>query len=586
MKLLNSLTTLKYWLLGLLVVVLMTQLSWKTADGKYNQQIISGDGIGYYQYLVNYFHNETIAKQEKNSDFMMEYDGRIVNKCFVGAALCMTPFYKAAELHSFVVGEVFDPFSPRTKKWINVGALFYLFLGLAFIYLWLKLLKLKETSILWSLLGVSLGTNLFLYAVLSLSMTHVYSFFAVSVFLYCTAYFFSSEKVEPFLLASFFLGLIVVIRPVNGVVVLLLPLLSQGNWSILEHFRIVSIKSWILAIIVGIVPIFIQLYLWHLQTGDWLVWSYGEEGFYWTNPQVMEVLFGFRKGWFVYTPLAALSFFSLPILYKKDKVQFFNILLFFAILIYIVSSWWNWYYGSSFGQRSFVDFYAIIAFLLATLLHSFYDKRLLSILIKVLIVGLIGLNLFQSFQYKENIITSWDMTSKKYVATFGVTKPNEVRIGGSREILPFNAQKELLLDSMLQLENINQLEITNRSKYFDYSSKEYGVALKYELETCSKLSRGYFLEMELNRFELDLNSSENAKMVVEVKDREGNSNFYTWFLLNEVPSKQQGEWINYSYQVSLPKCKTDDNKLLVYIRNEDKANFLISEFNVRLFDLY
>ena len=139
---------------------------------------------------------------------------------------------------------------------------------------------------------------------------------------------------------------------------------------------------------------------------------------------------------------------------------------------------------------------------------------------------------------------------------------------------------------MLQLENINQLEITNRSKYFDYSSKEYGVALKYELETCSKLSRGYFLEMELNRFELDLNSSENAKMVVEVKDREGNSNFYTWFLLNEVPSKQQGEWINYSYQVSLPKCKTDDNKLLVYIRNEDKANFLISEFNVRLFDLY
>ena len=144
----------------------MTQLSWKTADGKYNQQIISGDGIGYYQYLVNYFHNETIAKQEKNSDFMMEYDGRIVNKCFVGAALCMTPFYKAAELHSFVVGEVFDPFSPRTKKWINVGALFYLFLGLAFIYLWLKLLKLKETSILWSLLGVSLGTNLFLYAVL------------------------------------------------------------------------------------------------------------------------------------------------------------------------------------------------------------------------------------------------------------------------------------------------------------------------------------------------------------------------------------------------------------------------------------
>lgn len=586
MKFTNLFSKFKYWLLGILLVLLMTQLSWKTADGKYNSQIISGDGVGYYQYLVNYYHNESIEDQEKNSDFMMKYEGRIVNKCFVGAAICMAPFYKIAELHSFIAGESFNPYSPGAKKWINVGSLFYLFLGLAFIYLWLGLLKLKDSSIFWSLLGVSLGSNLFLYSVLSPSMTHVYSFFAVTAFLYFTAHFFSDKGLTSFILASLFLGLIVVIRPINGVVVLLLPLLSNGIKAIIVNLRTLPLKIWIMALMVGLIPIVVQLYSWRLQTGNWLVWSYGEEGFYWSNPQVMEVLFGFRKGWFVYTPIAALSFFALPRLYKTNKTQFFSVVLFFATLIYIVSSWWYWYYGSSFGQRSFVDFYVLIAFLLATLLNSFYDKRLLSVLIKFLIVGLIGLNLFQSFQYKENIISSWDMTAKKYIATFGVSEPNQVRIGGSREILPFNAQKELLLDTSLQLGNVDQLEIVDQTNDFDYSNKEYGVAVKYYLGNCSNLSRGYYLEIETSRLELELNSSENAKLIAEIKGRNGNKSYYSWFLLNEVPANKKEEWQNYSYQLKLPKCNSDNSELAIYIRNEDKADFIISKFNVRLFDIY
>ena len=564
----------------------MTQLSWKTADGKYNSQIISGDGIGYYQYLVNYFYNETIENQEKDSDFMMVYQGRIVNKCFVGAALCMTPFYKIAEFHSYLVSETFDPFSPRTKKWINVGALVYLFFGLSFIYLWLRLLKLKESSIFWSLLGISLGSNLFLYAVLSPSMTHVYSFFAVSAFLYSATHYFSKKKAWSFILASFFLGLIIVIRPINGVVILLLPLLSNGMKEMILTFKMIQLKRWAIAVVFGFVPILIQLYLWYLQTGNWLVWSYGVEGFYWLNPQVIEVLFGFRKGWFVYTPIAALSLFALPRLYKRSKASLVSVLLFLVTLIYIVSSWWNWYYGSSFGQRSFVDFYAIIALLLAILIDSFYDKRLMDVLLKVLIVSLIGLNLFQSFQYKENIISSWDMTAKKYIATFGVSKPHQVKIGGSRSLLPYNAQKELILDSALNLGSTIQKEIKNQQQYFDYSDKEYGVALKQSLKKCSKLSRGYYLEIEISRLELELNSSENAKMIVEVKDGNGNNTFYTWFLLNEVPAKKNGEWQSYNYQLNLPKCSLDNSQLAVYIRNEDKSDFLISKFDVKLFDLY
>jgi len=564
----------------------MTQLSWKTANGKYNPQIISGDGIGYYQYLVNYFYNGTIEKQEDNSDFMMEYEGRIVNKCFVGAAICMAPFYKVAEFHSFAANEVFDPFSPRTKKWINLGSLVYLFLGLAFIFLWLRLLKLKEDAIFWSLLGISIGSNLFLYSVLSPSMTHVYSFFSVSVFLFFTSHFFSKRGILFFLLASFFLGLIVVIRPINGVVLLLLPLLSGSFSQLFAAIKSIPFKSWLTALVFFGIPLVIQLYLWYLQTGTYLLWSYGQEGFYWSNPQIFEVLFGFRKGWFVYTPLVALALFSLPLMYKKNKEQFLSLVVFLAVLVYIVSSWWNWMYGSSLGQRSFVDFYAVIAFLLATLLDSIYYKRLLRMVLKVVIVGCIGLNLFQSFQYKENIISSWDMTAEKYLATFGVSEPHLVKIGGSRALMPYNVQKEMLLDTALHLGESNQQEIGRKKDYFDYSNKEYGLVLKYPLKACFYRSRGYYLELEVSRLELVLNSSENAKMVIEIKGGEGDNSYYTWFLINEVPAKIIGKWTNYTYQVNLPKCTSAQSQLSAYIRNEDKSNFLISKFEVKLYDLY
>ncbi len=322
-----------------------------------------------------------------------------------------------------------------------------------------------------------------------------------------------------------------------------------------------------------------------MQTGNWFVWSYGEEGFYWSNPQIVEVLFGFRKGWLVYTPLIVLGLFALPLIYKKNKEQFISLTFFLVVLIYIVSSWWNWFYGSSFGQRSFVDFYAIIAFLLAILLDSIYEKKLLSIFTKTLIIGFVALNLFQSFQYKENIISSWDMTAKKYFATFGVTEPHQVKIGGSRAILPYNARIDLFLDTALNFGGNNQPEIEKHINYFDYSAKEYGVAIKHPLRTCSNLSRGYFLEIDINRLELDLNSSENAKMIVEIKDVDGNNNYYTWFLINEVPAKNKSEWTNYKYQLYLPVCTSDNNQLAVYIRNEDKSNFLISKFEMKLFDL-
>lgn len=586
MNYLHYKTKAKYFTLAALLLFLMVQFSWKTTEDKFNSQIISGDGAGYYQYLVNYFYNETIDKQALNSNFMLPYGERVVNKCFVGAAVCMSPFYKLAEWHSDVLNEKFDPYSPRTKKWINVGSLFYLFFAFFLISKWLSVLAFRENTIFWSIASFALGSNLFLYSVLSPSMTHVYSFFAIAAFSYFATQFFRKLSGRSFYLSTFFLGLILIIRPVNGLILILLPLLA-GNWNnLLNAVKSLSFTKWVVGFFTGFIPILIQCYLWKLQTGDWIVWSYGEEGFNWGSPQIAEVLFGFRKGWFVYTPLVLVSMFGLVAVYKKSKLQFYNIVVFLLVLIYIVASWWNWFYGSSFGQRPFVDFYALFILLLAFVLQAFSLQKLGKVLLKIIIVGLVGLNLFQSYQYKENLISSWDMNFDKYVATLGVTEPHQVKIGGSRSILPYHAQKELLFDSLLLPASAIEPQKVNELDVFDYSGKEYSTSLKYLLKDCAETSRGYYLELELSRLELETNSSENAKVIVEVKDEKGEVNYYSWFLINETPADIANEWRTYSYQVMLPKCTTSNSKFHVYLRNEDLASFLISDVRVQLFDIY
>jgi hypothetical protein len=88
--------------------------------------------------------------------------------------------------------------------------------------------------------------------------------------------------------------------------------------------------------------------------------------------------------------------------------------------IYIISSWWSWWYGGGFGMRSMIDCYALMALPLAALL--FYTKQKSNLLFSSLATVLIILVFFQQFQNKQyrSGAIHWDAMSKKaYWANFG-----------------------------------------------------------------------------------------------------------------------------------------------------------------------
>jgi hypothetical protein len=132
----------------------------------------------------------------------------------------------------------------------------------------------------------------------------------------------------------------------------------------------------------------------------------------------MEVLFSFRKGWFIYTPLMLLAvagMFHLP----KMKNYLFPILAFMVLNVYIISSWWCWWYGGSFGMRTLIECYAILTIPLAlTVSKLLENKQPVRTLVVSVIVMFIIWNLYTTYQYKRGIIHYDSMTAKAYIKLF------------------------------------------------------------------------------------------------------------------------------------------------------------------------
>ncbi|MCK4699417.1 MAG: hypothetical protein KAT38_03765, partial [Bacteroidales bacterium] len=86
---------------------------------------------------------------------------------------------------------------------------------------------------------------------------------------------------------------------------------------------------------------------------------------------------------------------------------------FLIINIYLVFSWWCWWYGGSFGARILVESYAFLSLPLAAVIQKISEKRRIMRSVFIIIFGfLVWINLFQMRQYRISLL-HWDSMSKK-----------------------------------------------------------------------------------------------------------------------------------------------------------------------------
>jgi hypothetical protein len=162
-----------------------------------------------------------------------------------------------------------------------------------------------------------------------------------------------------------------------------------------------------------------QLIYWKMQTGNFMYYSYSGEHFFFNHPRIWKGLFSFRKGWLLYTPMAALALAGFFFLKKNARPLLIPLYLYTFLNIWIVLSWWCWWYGGGFGLRAFIESFAFLAFPLAALWAWALKKGWVAYVGLMIVAGFfIRLNLFQSKQYREGKL-HWDSMSKAmYKATF------------------------------------------------------------------------------------------------------------------------------------------------------------------------
>jgi hypothetical protein len=419
------------YLSKLIILLLLLVCAWygRNLDAWGKNKIIQNDVVSYYAYLPAgiIFNDLTFSFMQ---DLPADFDGTIwlqtapngkpILRMTMGLAILWIPFFLLAHVTAHLAGVSALGYSWPYSLSIFIAALFYLFAGLYFLRK-ILLQYVSDVVAAITLAIVVLATNLMYYVISEPGMTHVYNFSLIIIFLYLSITWINKPSIKNSLFLGILAGLIILIRPVNGIILLFPALIEIRSFKDFLNRIAAKWKMILVAAIAVLLVLLPQMLYWKAQTGHYIFNSYMDAGvFYFLDPDIINGLFSYRKGWLIYTPVMIFALAGLIWMKKEAPVLFFPMLLFVILNIYIIYSWWCWWYGGSFGSRPMIDSYGILAIPLAILIQKVFMNNIwMRGSILIVIVGFLLLNQFQMTQYRTSLL-HWDsMTKEAYWGIFG-----------------------------------------------------------------------------------------------------------------------------------------------------------------------
>lgn len=413
---------------------------WKIQD-----KIIAYDVISYYGYLPATFIYGDVTLQEPNEKYdayrhtfwyNKTPDGRKVFKTSLGLSVLYSPFFLASHAYVKATGGMDNGFSSPYQFGIAMSSLFYFIIGLLFLRKILLQFYDKKISALVLLL-IGLGTNLYHYVVIGPGYAHNYLFCLIAVGIFLLLKWYKNPNYLLSIGLGFIFGLIVLIRPTLILLVLFILLLGVADRKSLQAritFFVSHYQKVLLAMFFAVVVWIPQFLYWKAATGDYMYYSYNEEGFFWSDPKLLEVLFSFRNGWLLYTPIMVFSILGIVWMIRKKHPWGWATLVLIVPYLYVLSCWWNWWFGGSYGYRSMIDLYPILAVALGFFIQQlFAQKKWLRISGVSVLFVLMLFNIFQMRQAHEGLIHHDGMTREAYTKIFLKLKPYITR----EEMMPY-----------------------------------------------------------------------------------------------------------------------------------------------------
>ena len=483
-------------LLGLMVQARLWAPHWDTRNVL---SILTWDAMGYYLYLPAQFIYHDLSYLRFVPDIIREYsptggfyqafpvpggpEGALVMKYPLGIAVFETPFFWFGHWAAALLGYPQDGFSAPYQAAIALGGVAYGGLGLGLLRrVLLRYFANVATALTLALLV--LGTNYLQYAVFDSAMAHTYDFTLYALLLWLTIRW--HERPRRWLAAAIglTLGLLILTRPSEAVAVVLPLLWGVGSVAAARQKLALLRQRWPDVLLLGLclgLGVLPQLLYWKWATGSFVVYSYQEQKFNFLHPHTWSVLFSFRKGWLVYTPLMVLPLLGLWRLWRTQRALALPVLGYFLVNLWVVSAWDVWWYGGSIGQRAMVASYAALALPLAALLAwataPARRPAVAWVLVPAVVLG-IDLNLFQHWQYMYGIIHPDEMTRRYYWAVFSkteITQDDYALLDVKTRIGQVTRHFERRSLSRLDFENLPPSDSAGVSASRGYESRQSGI---------------------------------------------------------------------------------------------------------------
>lgn len=406
------------------------QLSTRRWPDEHWKNTIQSDGSGYYAYLPAIFIYQDLQYRfyldlkdkykfgDLSENFLYTKNNRFYNRYFCGTAIAMLPFFILGWVVAYLTGQELDGHSFIFTASINFAAIFYVLSGLYFMY---RMYSRRYNKWLVTLccFAVFVGSNVFTYAVYHSSHSHAYSFGFICLFIYLADRSILRRTSNSVYHLALCLGIIVLIRPTNIIVVLSLPFIAGNMLRLKEWLRsCFQFKTIALATVLFLMVVSIQSVMYYLQCHSLWTDGYPYETFYFDQPELINMWFSYRAGVLLWSPIVIFGIFGLIRLSIQNKFAGAAFLLFMFVNSWIISSWWVWHYSGTFGMRPMVDYMPFFIPLILQPYTTLPKKVSIQVLTGIFMIGLAFIGFTFNRQYQANIIP-WDgMTKEKYWYVF------------------------------------------------------------------------------------------------------------------------------------------------------------------------
>ncbi len=579
---------------------------------------LSWDVLGYYIHLpalfIHFDHGlndlswiyDIIEKYKVTETLYQISSGPEGNPIFfflMGMSIFYLPWFLIGHLWASFSGYPADGFSLPYQYSLALGVISYTIIGLIYLRkILLNYFSEKITTIV--LIIIVLGTNYFHFQTTKNLETANILFLTVTLIIWNSIQWHNTYKIRNMIYLAILIVLTAMVKP-SEVMVIFIPL----AWGVYNrqtmHAKFLKIiehkHQFLAAIFVGIFVALPQILYWYSETGHILFDSYKNPGVgldIW-SPHIINILFSFRKGWLIYTPVMIFALVGFIFLYRENKSFFSPALIYSLISFYIIASWTEWWYGASFSIRPMITLYPILAITLGyTIKYLGNSKIIVRSLSYLLIIFFIMLNLFQTWQLNNFIIEPYRMTKKYYFAIFGKTAITEADKLLLAPDLTFNSNAVMPDESLFKKRNIGYYDFEEdniqSNNHFLFDST-HGNVLKMDgdIEFSPEIRTTFrgltacdyaWVKASVDVF-IPKGFKDNLPMLVLTFQRKEGAYHYRSYSIDTNMYKP-GSWGKIEVARMTPLVRNENDFFKVYVWNRSKTPLLIDNLKADTFEPY